>query len=106
MSKDDYRIAPASMGPEIDGEVLLSGRGVLKMSMMAYKDGRTANGEAVIAEVCKLLALRRYGKGAEAIQQDIDGMDLEAALQWVEGIWDKYLTGDDVLDLISRLTRP
>ncbi len=102
MEHGDYKKAPIE--PDGEPEVLLTGRGALKMIMIAYKEERTAPGVTIIEELCMLLAVRRYGDGVSDIRRAIDRMPIKKSVEWINTIWDTYITTDDIFQLLP--TKP
>jgi len=95
-----------TMYATIDGkeEVLFSGRGVLKLLIFSFIEEPTAGKRVVpfTKEVCKVLALRGYGKSAKIIFKEISSMDADQAQKWIEkAVWDKYINANDMMNLLS-----
>jgi hypothetical protein len=101
ITPEDYKQAPIIPGGK--QELLLTGKGVLKLLIIAYKEDSLPKGELGIDELCKMLALRKYGKGAKAIKRDIDKMDMPEAMNWISRIWEKHVTGNDMIELFNRI---
>lgn len=86
-------------------EILVTGRGVLFLTMITYKEEQTKPSGLAIDEVCKILALNRYGKAAMAIRRDIENMPFDNVKGWIESVWDKYINSNNMMDIFESIRK-
>ncbi|MGI1659592.1 MAG: hypothetical protein ACRKFN_11485 [Desulfitobacterium sp.] len=86
-----------------EGEAF-SARGVIKMSYLSMVDDQNPKAAQFMNEYYKLLAMRKYGKTAAAIKQEVHRMGKDQAARWIEQTYGKYIKDDfEVMDLFNRL---
>lgn len=80
-------------GDEETGK-LISARGVIKFSYLAMIDDRMPKAALFMNEYYKILAMRKYGKTASAIRQEVRRMTKSEAISWIERTYKHYVHDD------------
>ena len=77
----------------IDGkeEELLSGRGVVLVTFLSWRDEKMPKAHEALRRYCEYLALHGYGSGASDMLVELDGMDTERAVSWIKATYGKYV---------------
>ncbi|WDV94198.1 hypothetical protein [Brevibacillus parabrevis] len=87
--------------PDDPETMLFSARGILKYSMLELLD-KNPKGAQFMDEYFKLLAMRRYGKTAAAIKQEVRRMSKQEAIRWVERTYERYVSDSQEIMNIMR----
>jgi hypothetical protein len=88
--------------PDDPETMLFSARGIVKFSLLEMLD-KNPKGARFMDEYFKLLALRRYGKTAAAIRQEVRRMSKSEAIRWVERTYERYISDSQEIINIVRL---
>jgi hypothetical protein len=103
VSKPIYKEEDVSEGSEETGQ-LISARGVLKFSYLAMVDDKLPKAAEFLDEYYKLLAMRKYGKTAAAIKQEVRKMGKDQAIDWIEQTYKKYIHDDmEIMNIFADL---
>lgn len=93
------------MKKEDDPEEYLSARGLLKWTYIEMVDNKNEKAFWFMDEYYKLLAMRKYGKTAAAIKQEVRRMTKEQAIQWIEKTYKRYIPDSseifNIMNIIS-----
>ena len=82
---------------------LFSGRGLVKYSYLLSVDEKNPKAERFMDGYYRLLALRRYGKTAAAIKQEVRRMDKDAAIRWIEYTYEQYIEDETpIFELLQK----
>lgn len=91
----------ASTGEE-DYEV--SGRGALKLAFAEMRETNHHAATELVNEYFKLLSMRRYGKTAAAIKQEVRRMSTADAMKWIDKTFKRYMgDGSEIISIFNRL---
>lgn len=82
-----------------------SARGIIKFSYLAMVDDDLPKGAQFMNEYYKLLAMRKYGKTAAAIKQEVRRMNKDEAIGWIERTYKKYIRDDMEIFNIMQLLK-
>lgn len=86
-------------------EYLISGRGLVKWTYIEMVDSKNAKAIRFMNEYYKLLAMRKYGKTAAAIKQEVRRMTKEQAVEWIEKTYKRYIPDSseifNIMNIIS-----
>lgn len=96
----------ADYTPRDDGEAgyYVSARGVLKFSYLSMVDDNLPKAKQFMDEYYKLLAMRRYGKTAAAIRQEVRRMNKDQGVKWIEATYRKYIHDDtEIMNILQTL---
>lgn len=88
-----------------DGEegYYINARGLIKFSYLEMIDNNP-KGKFFMRKYYELLASKRYGKTAAAINQEVRRMDKEAGVKWIEKTYKNYIKDDmDVLNIMKSM---
>lgn len=92
-----------STNPDDPEQHLISARGIIKFSYLEMLD-KNPKGIQFMEGYYRLLAMRRYGKTAAAIKQEIRRMSKEEGLRWVESTYKRFIHNDvEIMDLMKSL---
>ncbi|MNW41402.1 hypothetical protein D3C74_185390 [compost metagenome] len=84
---------------------LISARGLLKFSYMEMVTEKNPKAIQFMNEYYKLLAMRKYGKTAAAIRQEVNRMAKDQALKWIEKTQERYIHDDtEIMNIMKLLT--
>lgn len=82
----------------------ISARGLIKFSYLQMIDDKTPKAALFMDEYYKLLAMRKYGKTAAAIKQEVRRMDKDEAVKWIERSYTKYIHDDmEVMNIMQTI---
>lgn len=84
-------------------EVLITMKGATKLTIMSVKEDNLPKGHLILDEICKQLALNRYGTGASQIKTMILNMSNDGIDKWLADIWDVFISDDDILNIYNRM---
>lgn len=89
----DYKTA------EVDGEeqVLLSGRGVVKFVYFSWMDDKLPKAREGLLRYCEYLAMHGCGGGAKEIMSELDELDKDAGIDWIERTYARHVKDDAAL---------
>lgn len=91
--------------PKDDGEILLYAQGVLKLTYAAMIDENNPKATWFMNEYYKLLAMRKYGKTASAIRQEVRKMSKGEAMNWIDRTYKRYIHDDtEIMKLLGMIT--
>ena len=97
-SGDDYKEATE------EAEDQISARGVLKFSYVTMVEDKKPKATQFMDEYYKLLAMRKYGKAASAIKQEVHRMGKDQAIKWIEQTYEKYIHDDmEIMNIFNGL---
>jgi hypothetical protein len=83
---------------------LFNSRGLLKWTYIEMVDEKNPKAVHFMDEYYKLLAIRKYGKTAAAIKQEIRRMNKEQAIDWIERTYKQYIRDDtEVMNIMQTL---
>lgn len=104
MSKPAFeKIVDISEGDEETGKII-SARGVIKFSYLAMVDDRMPKAIQFMNEYYRLLAMRKYGKTASAIRQEVRKMSKDQAIKWIESTYKRYIHDDmEIVNIFNRI---
>lgn len=81
-----------------------SAQGVIKMSYLTMVEDKTPNASKFMNDYYKLLAMKKYGKTAAGIKQEVYRMDKSEAISWIERTYKKYVNSDfEIFDIFNSL---
>lgn len=84
-------------------ELMISARGVLKLSCLEMLD-KNPKGVQFMDKYYQLLAMRKYGKTAAAIKQEVRRMNKDQAIQWIERTYKHYILDDmEVMNIMQTV---
>ncbi|MDN4069238.1 hypothetical protein QYF50_15405 [Paenibacillus vini] len=87
-------------------EYLFSGRGLLKWSYLEMVNEKNPNAVQFMDEYYKILAMRKYGKTAAAIKQEVRRMTKEQAIEWIEKTYRRFIKhGSEIMDIMNSLSK-
>lgn len=90
-------------GDKETGE-LVSARGVLKLSYLEMVDNNNPKAIWFMDEYYKLLAMRKYGKTASAIKQEVKRMGKGQAVKWIEQTYQRFIRDDmEIMNIMQAL---
>jgi hypothetical protein len=96
--KDGVDITPTKDGYNF------SGRGLVKFSYLQMMDDDLPNAAQFMNKYYELLAMKRYGKTAAAIKQEVRRMKKDAAVKWIEQTYAKYIHDPmEVMNIMQTL---
>lgn len=78
----------------VQEEILLKARGVVKMCYFSMVDDKSPKAEIFMNEYYKLLATRKYGKSVTAISGEVERMDKEKAVEWINKTYEQFIYND------------
>jgi hypothetical protein len=82
---------------------LISARGLLKFSYLQMVEDKNHKAFLFMNEYYKLLAMRKYGKTAAAIRQEVKRMSKDQAIRWIERTYKSYVHDDvEIMDIFQR----
>lgn len=87
-----------------DGEedFLISARGLLKWTYIEMVDEGNPKAVQFMNEYYKLLSMRRYGKTAAAIRQEVRRLTKDEAIKWIERTYKHYVRDDlEVINIMN-----
>lgn len=97
-SGDDYKAATE------EAEDQISARGLLKLSYIQAVEERNPKANQFMERYYQLLAMRKYGKTAAAIKQEVRKMTKDQALTWLEQTFAKYVhDGMEIMSFLDTL---
>ena len=79
------------------GEPLYTVRGTLKMGLLLWRDEANHGAREVLRRYCQYLALHGYGRGAREILDDLDALNTDQAIAWIQDTHARFVTDDDSL---------
>lgn len=83
-----------------------SARGLIKFSYLQMIDDDLPKAGEFMNEYYKLLAVRKYGKTAAAIKQEVRRMDKATAIGWIERTYSRFITDDmEVMNIMQLLRK-
>ncbi|SDJ77081.1 hypothetical protein, partial [Paenibacillus naphthalenovorans] len=91
---------------EKDGEeeLLITARGLLKWTYVEMVDEKNPKAIQFMDGYYKLLAMRKYGKTAAAIKQEIRRFSKDEGIKWIERTYKHYIRDDmEVMNLMQGL---
>jgi hypothetical protein len=89
--------------PDDPETMLFSARGIVKFSLLEMLD-KNPKGARFMDEYFKLLALRRYGKTAAAIRQEVRRMSKSEAIRWVEKTYERYISdSQEIINIVQLI---
>lgn len=92
-----------SKGSEETGHIIYA-RGLLKLSYFMMVDEKNPKASQFMTEYYKLLAMRKYGKTAAAIKQEVRKMSKDQVSRWLEETFDKYIHDDlEIMNIFHGL---
>lgn len=92
---------------EEEGDFLITARGLLKWTYIEMIENKNPKAIQFMHEYYKLLAIRKYGKTAAAIKQEVRRMNRGAAIAWIEQTHQKYVHDDtEIISIMDSLTPP
>lgn len=77
-------------------------RGLIKFSYLQMIDDDLPKAAQFMNKYYELLAMKRYGKTAAAIKQEVRKMDKHAAVKWIERTYAKYIS--DAMEVMNIMT--
>lgn len=81
-----------------------SGRGLVKFSYLQMIDDDLPKAAQFMNKYYELLAMKRYGKTAAAIKQEVRRMNKDAAIKWIEQTYARYINDPmQVSDILNGL---
>ncbi|PAD73696.1 hypothetical protein [Paenibacillus campinasensis] len=87
-----------------DEEVMFSGRGLLKWTYIEMIDNKNAKAIQFMDEYYKLLAMRKYGKTAAAIRQEVRRKTKEQGIEWIERTFKQFISdGREIINIMNML---
>lgn len=90
-------------GIEGEGEQI-SARGLLKISYLQMVEEGNQKAGQFMEHYYRLLAMRKYGKTAAAIRQEVRKMGKDQVLGWLEQTFEKYVHDDmEVMNILDIL---
>lgn len=90
---------------ELPGEHLFSGRGLLKWTYIEMVDEKNPKAIQFMNEYYKLLAMRKYGKTAAAIRQEVRRMPKDEAIEWIEKTYKRYISDSrEIINIMNFLS--
>ncbi|MNW62098.1 hypothetical protein D3C74_402070 [compost metagenome] len=79
-------------------------RGLLKWTYIEMVDEKNPKAVQFMNEYYKLLAMRKYGKTAAAIRQEVRRMTKDEAIGWIERTYKRFIPDDrEVFNIVSLL---
>lgn len=82
-----------------------SGRGLVKFTYFSMVDDKLPKAVQFMDSYYKLLSMKRYGKTAAAIKQEVRRMNKDEATRWIERTYARYIKNDmEVLNLMNTLS--
>jgi hypothetical protein len=82
----------------------ISARGLVKFSYLEMVDEKNPKAALFMDEYYKLLAMRKYGKTAGAIKQEVRGMSKDEAIKWIERTYSRYIPDDsEIINIMNML---
>ncbi|WP_298202134.1 hypothetical protein [Desulfosporosinus sp.] len=89
----------------IEGEdEQISARGLLKISYLQMVEEKNPKASQFMEHYYQLLAMRKYGKTAAAIRQEVRKMTKDQVLGWLEQTFEKYIHNDiEVMSFLDIL---
>jgi hypothetical protein len=92
-----------SEGSEETGH-LLTARGVLKFTYLAMIEDKKPKAIQFMERYYQLLAMRKFGKTAAAIKQEVRKMGKDQAVKWIEQTYEKYIHDDlEIMNIFNSL---
>jgi hypothetical protein len=87
-----------------EGDRAITARGLIKMSYLMVVDENNPKASLFMDEYYKLLAMRKYGKKAAAIKQEVRRMGKDQAVKWIEQTYEKYIHDDmEIMGIFNSL---
>lgn len=87
------------------GEYLFSARGLLKWTYLEMVDEKNQKAIQFMGEYYKLLAMRKYGKTAAAIKQEVRRMTKDQAIAWIEKTHKRFIHDDsEIINIMGLLS--
>lgn len=87
-----------------EGDYLISAQGVIKFSYISMIDDKLPRAVEFMDEYYKLLSMKRYGKTAAAIKQEVRRMSKDQAIKWIEKTYNRYITDSmEVMNIMQSL---
>ncbi|MNT27306.1 hypothetical protein D3C72_1629320 [compost metagenome] len=95
-------VMPKEDDPE---DYLFSPRGLLKFSYLEMAENKNPKAISFMKEYYKLLAMRKYGKTAAAIHQEVRRMGKEEGVRWIEKTFNRYIPdGREIFNIMQLLS--
>lgn len=91
---------------EENGEVTLSGRGVLLYAYTSWNDeGRNKEdkGAKFLHSYCRLLASKGYGGSASEIFQKLKAMNKQTGVHWCKATYARHVRSAEIMTLMNEL---
>jgi len=90
---------------ELPGEHLISGRGLVKWTYIEMADEKNPKAIQFMNEYYKLLAMRKYGKTAAAIRQEVRKKTKDEAIEWIEKTYKRYINDSrEIINIMNMLS--
>lgn len=90
--------------PDDEESRYISARGLLKFSYIEMTENKHPVGKNFMMEYYKLLAMRKYGKTAAAINQEVRRMDKAEAMQWIERTHKRFIKDDfEIIGIMNKV---
>jgi hypothetical protein len=84
--------------------ISFSARGVLKVSLLEMVDEKNPKATQFMERYYQLLAMRKYGKTAAAIKQEVRKMSKNQAFRWLEQTFENYIHDDaEIMNIFHSL---
>lgn len=90
-----------------DGEenYMLSARGLLKWTYIEMITEKNPKAFSFMDEYYKLLAMNRYGRTAKAIKRQVEQMNKNKGIAWIEDTYSKYIHDDKgIINIMNKIT--
>lgn len=85
---------------ESEGETYVTPRGMLKLNYLMMVDEKNPKAIIAMKKYYELLAIRKYGKTAAAIKQEVHRMDKQEASKWIERTYQRYTRDGDIKKIL------
>jgi len=82
-----------------ESSILLTMKGTTLLVVSTAKHDNNQKAHQILNEVCKRIALNRFGKSAMQIKNDLLQMSDEEVPVWLNSIWDKYICDKDIIEI-------
>ena len=83
-------------------DMYLTSTGVIQFIFSAWREQQLPKAELALQKYCEYLAMRRYGKAATEIFQELEKKDISEGVSWIKMTFNKYITNQtDVINYIT-----